>query len=105
MRRSALFALAVVLSAGAATIGPHAGVAAGIYTAPIPDVPAGYTSCVDATRQMSLCPIPGYKPPDLVQPLAAQPRMIWPPLPSSEELRHREMMNKLDRIEDAIRYR
>jgi hypothetical protein len=74
--------------------------AAGFIDAPPEDVPAGYQPCVDKDRQLTLCRIPGYSPPPF--PLMA-PSPSRPPTPSEEELRHQELIRKLDRIEDAIR--
>jgi len=107
LRRAICFLICAAPIVVFATV--KSGKAAGYYDAgAAPDIPAGYRPCIDNTKQANLCRDPIYKP-DLSQwllrpdPLAQIRREIQQ-MPSSEDLRHRELMDKLDRIEDAIRY-
>ena len=69
--------------------------AAGLIDTPPPGPPAGFEVCVNAQRELDLCPIPGYKPPHLLIP---GPYLYVPRSP--EERRHQEM---LDAIRDLKR--
>lgn len=82
--------------------------AAGFYGGPPNDVPAGYEVCVNAQKELDLCPIPGYKPPppnglpSLADSLAAG-EMYKMQHQDPAETRHKELIGQIKSLEDTIR--